>query len=228
MESQKLEQLSFHRRDVKMNISTARNASDIAALRRPVLSLRGRGLSDSDLTMIGDLRELRYLDLTGCEAISDLGIGELTDLGRLEHLDLSLCSLISDISLVSVGRLLNLRFLSLNWCYNITDFGLESIRGSTSLEELSLLSCEKVTDLGVFYIASLPKLRRLYLPEFANITDRGLFAIADSATLLETLRLSNLSKVTDDAVQRLRRLPHLSNLSITGCLGVSTEWCKPL
>ena len=204
-------------------IHTVNNLEAIRHLSPDVTVLKGDGLGDPEIMAIASLPQLRELDLSGCEEVTDGSVSELRRLFSLEKLDLSFCNQITDASLIVLAGLPALRFLNLNWCYGVTDAGLSALGQCQTLESLSLWSCEDVTDAGVEALASLPALRTLELPEFAAITDRALSVLSARASNLESLRLDHLHEISDEGVACLGELKRLRSVVVQSCPKVSAD-----
>ena len=194
---------------------------DIQNLQPEVVGLKGMDLSDAEVLIMAKLSSLIELDLSGCELLTDQAVTELRRLLRLQALDLSFCNLITDRSVMAIAKLPALRRLSLNWCYSITDVALRQLGQSLSLEMVTLWSCEEVTDVGIEALSRLPQLRHLELPEFGRITDTGLYALATNASQLEILRLDHLAMISDEGIDALRALPHLTKITVQNCRAVT-------
>src|SRR5690606_15356556 len=82
---------------------------------------------------------------------------------------------------------------------------------------LDLSSCREITDAGLAALASLRELGKLRLEECRQVTDAGIEELAAALPRLEALDLGYCQRLTDDAVERLSRLPALSRLSVVGC-----------
>jgi Leucine-rich repeat (LRR) protein len=200
---------------------TVSSLQDLRAIPEAVTALKGIGLGDDEAAFITELRSLKLLDLSGCEALTDASVTLLSSLRDLESLDLSLCNQITDRSLASLATLPKLRAINLNWCYSISDSGIESLSHCKTLEKVSLWSCEEITDVGVQALAQFPRLLELDLPEFAHITDRGILALSLSAAPIEYLRLDHLSEITDGGLVQLSKLRGLRQLKIWHCPNIS-------
>lgn len=130
-------------------------------------------------SLIGGLRELESLSLSGCHRLDDSGFfaaaavraapgglgggGEVKPLlaaaMRLSRLDLSYCGLIGDRVVVSACSLLGPRLthLDLTSCIQLTDAAAAAIaRQLPGLAFLSLAWCKEISDYGVMGVAAPP------------------------------------------------------------------------
>ena len=79
------------------------------------------------LEHLGQLKQLRHLDLSVCSLITDAGLEHLRNLDNLQHLNLSRCSLITDAGLEHLCNLDNLQHLDLSDCNLFTWRGIVCI-----------------------------------------------------------------------------------------------------
>lgn len=142
------------------------------------------GLSDADLSLIGNmqhlrslsacsnerltlnsatvlknLRELYYCELSGCTNISGF---DFSSLQKVRRLNLTGCNL-SDADLAKVAAMPNLE--QLNLCMNplLSDVGVRQLSHSSRLTKLILDYCPKITEKSVTSFNGMPSLRQLSL-----------------------------------------------------------------
>ena len=102
----------------------------LAAELLPVENLRylnlteNRGISNSGMTAVGMLRQLRYLNIGACD-INNEGMAFLPGLVNLEYLNLSYCNRITEKAAPFVQKLPKLRYLDLQGCIKINTGGLK-------------------------------------------------------------------------------------------------------
>jgi hypothetical protein len=178
-------------------------------------------LSDSAVADVGQMASLRVLSLMGCEQITDFALEGLASAATLEELDLSFCNQITDQGLSHLSRLPALRSLVLDYCYGVSDEGVEAISRCQNLEAISLRSCEEITDTGVSFLARAVNLKSLILPEFAKLTDRALMELANNSPRIAELRLANLEEVSDSGLVLLGNCRRLRKLTIEHCKKVT-------
>ena len=152
------------------------------------------------------------VDLRGCPVSND-GLQHVARLESLKALRLSGsnsdCS-VDDNGMDFVSRLVNLKVLSLDKLW-ISEVGIEKLLGLRELEELYLAETI-VGDEAVSLLAKFPKLRKLRLSK-NQISSDGLKPLADRQGLLE-LDLSEISQLSDDAMQYIGRLTGLVKLNL--------------
>jgi hypothetical protein len=177
--------------------------------------------TDADLRPLSRLRSLtalQFLDLEGCEQITNAGLAHLRSLRAVQFIALYGCSRITDTGLKHLSCLTALRSLGLAGCWRITDAGLRHLSSLTALEELDLNQCEGITDVGLECLRSLAALEALSLNDCAQITDDGLGCLR-SLGALRSLYLQGCSQITDAGLKHLRSLRALESL----CLGESSQ-----
>ena len=130
--------------------------------------------TDSNLKDLGDLKDLRWLDLINT-SITDAGLEYLKGMTELEVLYLN-GTRITGAGMVNFKNLKKLRWLELAKT-SITDAGLEYLKGLTELEVL-YLNGTKITDAGIFNLKDLTGLRQLKLIN-TSVTDVGLENLRD-------------------------------------------------
>ncbi|KAI9116451.1 hypothetical protein K1719_012618 [Acacia pycnantha] len=108
---------------------------------------------------IGNLKHLRYLDLSGNLELKKLPQG-ITNLHNLLSLRLNVCTNLIQLP-KDMKRLVRLRHLELDNCVSLTSLP-ESIGSLTSLQELRLTDCSSLASLPES-IGSLTSLQELYL-----------------------------------------------------------------
>jgi hypothetical protein len=104
----------------------------------------------------------------------------------------------------------DLKTLSINDT-NITDDGLSQLKNLRKLEVL-FLDGTAITDTGIKELAGLTELRRLFAKGTA-ITDVSIEAVRSNHEKLESLQVAN-TKITDQAIAHLERMPHLFYVSL--------------
>ena len=106
-------------------------------------------------------------------------------------------------------------------CSRVEDTDVQSFvraRGA-SLQTLNLFACERVDDETLECIAAhCPALYHVNLQFCTAVSDAGVDAISEACRQLHTLLLCGLSRVTNEAIQRvLGRLGELRRLDVEGC-----------
>ncbi len=148
------------------------------------VAVRGIALTDADLAVLGQVKELRALGLARAR-ISDAGVAHLASLPHLELLVLNYTS--------------------------VTDAGVGRLRGLTRLKSLMLVET-LVGDAGLTQLRGLPGLERLGVSG-TQTSDAGLVALAPALQNATWLCLCN-TKVTGAVLPHLARLEHLQTLHL--------------
>jgi len=189
------------------------------------------------LPMEHSYENLRVLDLTDCNTLTDAGISKIVNAApRLRNLVLAKCREVTDRGVVAVTRLgKNLHYIHLGHCSRITDYGVSNlVKFCSRIRYIDLACCTNLTDDSIALLAALPKLKRIGLVKCAAITDRSLRALARSKTgsgsggswtnMLERLHLSYCSQLTIAGIRTmLINCPKLTHLSLTGVPDVLRE-----
>jgi len=150
---------------------------DIEGLPTSTLSVRARGLHDTDIPALSHLPLLKYLDFgEGRKAlaapITDKGLASLASVGlrRLDYLMLGYCTNITDAGLPSIAKMRSITWLSLEVCPHITDAGLNALVGMTNLTGLDLRGCPGITDAGVERLSAKTNWQTIWFGGCPNVT----------------------------------------------------------
>ena len=141
------------------------------------------GASDSDLALLKDLRDLRFLIAPG-PGVTDAGLEHLKGLTSLQWLYLNSIN-VTDAGLEHLKGLSSLQRLDLTGT-QVTDAGLEYLKGLTALHSLDLTGT-KVRGAGLEHLQGLTALQSLDLGD-TNMTNAGLEHL-QGLTALQTLDL---------------------------------------
>src|SRR4051812_9907746 len=150
------------------------------------VDLRGSWVTDSDIARLGQMSDLRRLDLS-LTRISDRGLRALKSAQGIEDLNVYFAEQISDEGAAVVRNFHHLKTLNLRGT-KITDNTLELLAGVPTIESLDI-GWAQITDTGLEHLTALTNLRRL--------TFGG-------------------NKLTDTALGFLRQMPQLEYLDIGG------------
>ncbi len=211
------------------------------------VSLSGdNSLTDAELEGLGQLTELRELNLGGNGRLGHAWCKELRSLHRLRSLQLNYTP-ITDAGLAELAGLTELESLGLAG----TSLRGPGLRHLKALEKVHSLRLENnpLDDAGLNELPVLPNLQKLWLID-TQITDAGVKELrrlpnlrqldlgktgVTDACLKELVNFPNLiffaaaeTRVTPKAVYELRRtLPHLQG-SLLWVWVDSTEWPEPV
>lgn len=123
------------------------------------MDLQYAELADSSLEYFSGLKKLQYLNLGNNEEITDEGLKHLTGL-NLIFLNLSGCNGITNDGLEVLSNLTTLRHLVLRNCDGISEDGFEHLGKLTELRELSV-SGDYLNGFGLVHLKNLPSLEHL-------------------------------------------------------------------
>ncbi|KAK2990684.1 hypothetical protein RJ640_029359 [Escallonia rubra] len=202
------------------------------------------------LKCLNCLQNLEYLNLNGCQKISDKGIETITmacpalkvfsiywnirvtDVG-VAHL-VKNCKHIVDLNMsgckLRPNGPTNFDFQRSEFtCIKITDKGLQQILlNCSSLRSLNLYALSSFTDVAYKMISLLPNLRFLDLCGAQNLSDQGLSCIAKCKNLA-SLNLTWCVCVTDKGVIAIAEgCTSLEFLSLFGIIGVTDKCLEAL
>ncbi len=171
------------------------------------------------------LQVLEELGLQDCQKITDEGLKHICDgLRSINKINLSFCVSVTDTGLKSLGKMQNLKELNLRSCDNISDIGIGFLaeEGGKQLTHLDTSFCANVTDTAAKYIANgIPELRSLAMAN-CSVSDEGLLNICKSLKKLETLNIGQCKQVTDKSLEVLaQELRNLKQIDLYGCAKVS-------
>jgi hypothetical protein len=153
---------------------------DVEQLPASATSVRARGLSDSDISSLARLRQLRFIDFEsgwGVEKanITDEGLARLSrlELPELDNLSLGDCGNITDAGLVYVGQMHTVTTLQLTGNPQLTDAGLQNVLTMKRLTYLDLRGCSGITDRGLLNLANKTDWKTILLTGSQNVTSGG-------------------------------------------------------
>jgi len=174
------------------------------------LDLRGASLTRSGLGLLGQLPNLRSVNLLGSGTLAAEWVG-LAAATQIESLNLENTP-INDESLGGVGALVNLKSLNLSRTH-VTDVGFQHL---VKLSKLESFSCADTSITGVGFEAFTKKYAGSPLREInVNNTQFGAggFPHIDGLSTLEIL-VAGSAGVTDLSVQEIRRAKSLKVLRL--------------
>lgn len=182
------------------------------------------------------LTGLRSLNISGCVAVTDIGIMMVAQLSHLTSLDMPWCVKVTNMGLKALTPLTKLANLNVSGCQLITEQGISCLAAFTNLQKLGLLNLGYskvcVTDGALEKLSGLTKLRSLNIGsmQLCNklVTDASMRLISSNYKELTQLGLMSLD-ISDAGVALLARLSKLQVRAGGGneALVIAT-WCAAL
>jgi len=171
------------------------------------------------------LQQLKVLNLSGCQQLSDEGCVQLFNKtgSKLEHLDLRVTNLTGEMShLIADSKLQHLKKLNLGRCEKLSDKGFVHLINKTGskLEHLNL-ACTNLTGEMSHLIedTKLQHLKKLFLSRCKQLSDIGfVHLINKTGSMLEHLDLDG-TNLTGEMSYLIAdsKLQHLKNLNVAEC-----------
>uniref|UniRef100_A0A668S435 F-box/LRR-repeat protein 15-like leucin rich repeat domain-containing protein n=1 Tax=Oreochromis aureus TaxID=47969 RepID=A0A668S435_OREAU len=192
-------------------------------------------MTDASLKSVASLQHLRYLNISYCNRVTDVGVQYLTkgcSANELQELNVSHCSHITDISVMRIAqRLCKLHHLNLSYCERLTDSAVEWL-GWTSLCSLDLSGCniqDEVLLACLLLFSRIPEnlnfrnlknnLEHVDISHCVALSDAAVRAFSFYCRGLVALRMVGCFKMTDMAVQYLTSgSQYLRELDVSGCV----------
>lgn len=165
------------------------------------LNLNSREISNPELKNLKSLTMLTYLGLSR-GGFTDVGLENLKDLTRLTHLNLR-ATLITGTGLEGLKDLTRLTRINLTWCDSFTEEGLHGLRSLIQLNELNFQGCSSTSAAGLGYTLKI-------------------------LTRLTHLNLVDSDDITDEELENLEGLLHLTELNLGGCKRISRAGAQNL
>lgn len=234
------------------NTLTTAGARAIASLHslRSMELLESR-ISDMCLRQWSELTSLTSLSLRACVDVTDHGLSVVSCLRALEDVDFGACHRLGDETLAALATLPRLKKLDLASCDNFTVRGLKLLRGASALRTLLLAACwqindealitltdclpmleclslfeagEAASDVGLCYLSKLTNLSKLDIGYAVwGHTSQGLAHLISRLPNLVMLNIGGAEGVTDQVVDELANLKHLTSLDISECQRLTSE-----
>ena len=179
------------------------------------VSLRDAKADNELLIHIGNLKELRRLDISNAD-IDDEGLRRISHLALIELWLQS--TQITDAAAETISRMKTLDFLQLN-ATSLSDAFLERLSPMPELADLGLRGAH-VTSAGMKYLSRHPKLEKLDVYS-TEVGDSGVQHLIKCSSLTH-LGLS-MTKITDHVFEYLAQLPNLTDADLTANRPVTTE-----
>ena len=172
---------------------------DLLKLDSSTTWIRGRGLSDDAILMLGRIENAEFLDLCGGYAVEPLA---LTDKGFKNLLSIS-------------DNLPNLNRLELCDCNSdVSDKAALYIAKISQLQHLSIMNCAGFTDKALEYLANSNSIGTIFLSRCDRISNEG-FKCFDKNELIKRIRLENFSQsqINNIGLEYILAIPNLQSLS---------------
>jgi len=192
------------------------------------LDLTGfRALKDSGAVSIAlSCPSLKSINLSGCSAISDVGVGTFSCCLDLTSFILSKCALVTDSGIQAVAMsCCALEHLDLSGCKKITNaVGKILVDHCPALRFLSLSGCIRFSDEGLSALSQLKEIRSLNLIG-CKVSNAGLSALAANGSgSLEALYVLSSSSIETGLLKLFSNCPQLAYLHISSDSGGSAAF----
>lgn len=163
------------------------------------------GLDDDCMKFISELKQLNYLDISGANPVSSKSTSSLGLLTGLVTLRADRCAMIAADGLVDLAPLHNLEHLSLAGGEFLEDDAFKDAKAHwPKLRYLSVSGCPLITDKTFTYLACLNALESVDASGCEGVSDSSLELIRTEFRALLQLNVTNCSKITAQAMDRLR------------------------
>ena len=184
---------------------------------------KAEGLSDAHFKVIGRMTKLTHLNVAGYSQGDDVELSHLRNLTRLNFLDLSNWRNTTDTGLENLKNFVHLKELKLAGLFEISDQGLEHLSNLPELVSLVLNGCDKIKSLDA--LNTMVKLKNLSLCDCIELVD---FKVLKKMPQLVLLDLSGCEGFKLDTGEQLGKLTELKVLHLTKCNGVSPQGLETL
>lgn len=172
--------------------------------------------------LLSKLRNLKMLNLGGCEGACDDLLTCVSELKCLTRLDISECQAITSGGLNdSLGELSALKDLNLGWNLRLSGSHFDWMASASSLTRIDFSFCGEISDPVLKELAKLHALEYVSLRKCVNITDNGIKFLA-CALALHSIDLSYCVNLTEDCAAYLVKMPVLKALVVSACVRLTT------
>ena len=207
-------------------------------------------LSDDLLIQFIHLNQLKYLNLSSCEKITQNGFlqfGKRNQFFSLEELYLDDCIGLTNESLdVMLDSCISLKVLSVSatkinsfsqllksnfliklnvlHCLNVSDSKIEKILTKYSLQSISL-SGKEITDQSLQLLSQNSNYSLLECNLIAcNITNNGLYSLSNNCTNLQKIIMRGCNEISDEGIKSIAdNCPFITFLDIYNCPKISPD-----
>lgn len=196
------------RRNTYQGVETLSYVAKMPKLRNLVL-LYGN-FNDDAVLQLADVKTLRLLDLRGCSAVTDRGLGVLKELPNLIVVKLR-CTAVTNLGVENV-RGKKLKTFDIQDSQMFDDKAVEILlEMADSLQELTIMRCIALSNEGVKKMTALKNVRRLNL-RGNSLGDSGMAGLAGMRDL-ELVCLSE-TYVKDDGMKHLEGMDKIKTLDL--------------
>ncbi|CAF4613977.1 unnamed protein product, partial [Rotaria sp. Silwood1] len=162
-------------------------------------------ISENGLELIGQIDQLISIDITGTQT-SDTSLKSLGNSGNLRYVTLSSCRQITDLGLTKFATsCTNLEYLNLSFCTQLTDNAIRSMAFCCKyLTTLNICSCSLLTDMSLQYLSGVCKyLYEIDISYCQLITDKGLKYLRRNSHYLKRIILIECPNISRTAIDKL-------------------------
>jgi len=153
------------------------------------IDLKLTNIDDYSLICISKLNKLIYLNIYGCDNITNIGIKFLLKLINLKYLNLSFCTKITHFEIY----LTNLEYLSISNCYSINNYN--TLKYLTNLQKLTITE-SRINDHTLSNLKKLNKLTHLDISSCQQIKGEGFKYLPQSLLFLNISFCLNIKNNT--------------------------------
>lgn len=176
-------------------------------------------ISDSVLTGC-NYSHIVTLKIRGAVLVTDVGVCDLvTKCKGLRTLDLGHCNKVTDLSLFALAATSHeLREIDISMCVRVSDVGVRALCGGCVLLECLSLNGLSLSDRGLAAVPSLKLLQVLRVSNCSFVTDSIILRIARNCTFLRIVDLCGLDSITALSLRALaHHCPDITTLNCDSC-----------
>lgn len=175
----------------------------------------------SDSVLMGcNYSHIITLKIRGAVLVTDVGVCDLVSKCKgLRTLDLGHCNKVTDVSLRALAATSHeLREVDITMCVRVTDVGVRALCGGCVLLECLSLNGLSLSDRGLAAVPSLKLLQVLRVSQCSSVTDRIILRIAANCTFLRIVDLCGLDSITELSLKALaQHCPDITTLNCDSC-----------
>ena len=170
-------------------------------------------ISDRALVGLDRCRNLRHLNVNGCERLGNAAVAAVSSCRELVELRMSGCQHLTDVAWTHVAPLTGLGALSVSGSVALSDSGAEMLGKFQHLREFRARGCSRFGDGAARALSRCRRLRVLDAAGWNGLTHRGLAAIAG----LPELEECGVSGIDDRGLGAFGRTFGLRVLALIAC-----------